>query len=241
MPWLFQAAVAATAALVLLGVLRLLRGEGYRRWVALLLLAPGPITWGVAYLRGQHTHPWYLVYVLPLLAALVGLGATCALRRVRPPAFAAALTALVCVAYLGGLVAWTATPRKALRERSIQPYRESVLLTRGTLDPSDAGRGNALTLSFSDPPDYYDPRVRVVETAEELLAWLERAEREGRPLYVNNGRLQKAAKATPELTALVEREDLFELTASLPGFEPWMSRKVYRYRPGALAVPGGAP
>jgi hypothetical protein len=240
-PWLFYAAVAATAALLLIGTLRLLRREGYRRWVSLLFLVPGPLTWYVGYLRGHLMHPWYLVFALPSFAALVGLGATSAFRRARPPALSAVLTVALCGAYLAGLVAWTAAPRSALRTRSLQPYKESVLLVRGTLDPFDPRQDEILTVSFSDPPDYYDPRVRIVETTKELLSWLERADREGRPLYVTLGRVQKAASLQPELTALVEREDLFALVAFLPGFEPWSSLKIYRYRPGSRAVAGDAP
>jgi hypothetical protein len=235
-PWLFYAAVGATAALLLLGTLRLLREGGYRRWISLLLLLPGPLTWWVGYLRGHHMHTWYLVFVLPAFAALVALGATSALRRTRSPALSAALTVALCGAYLAGLVAWTAAPRTALRTRSVQPYKESVLLTRGTLDPFDPGQDEAFTVSFSDPPDYYDPRVRIVETTEELRTWLERADREDRPLYVNLGRLRRLPKRHPELLALVEREDLFELVGFLHGFEPLMSRKIFRYRPGSRAV-----
>jgi len=235
-PWLFYAAVGATAALLLIGTLRLLLEGGYRRWVSLLLLLPGPLTWCVGYLRGQHMHAWYLVFVLPALAALVALGATSAFRRTRSPALSAALTVALCGAYLAGLVSWTAAPRTALRTRSVQPYKESVLLTRGTLDPFDPGQEEAFTVSFSDPPDYYDPRVGIVETREELLAWLERSDREGRPLYLNLGRLHRTAKSHPELLALAEQEDLFELVAFLPGFEPLMSRKIFRYRPGSRAV-----
>jgi len=237
-PWLFYAAVAATAALLLLGILRLLRGGGYLPWVSLLLLAPGPLSWFVGYLRGHPMISWYLTFVLPLFAALVGLGATSALRRVRPPALSAALTVALCATYLAGLWLWTAAPREALRSRSLQPYRESVLLTRGTLDPFDPGQDEILTVSFSDPPNYYDPRVRIVETMGELLAWLERADREDRPLYVTLGRVPKAARHQPELVALVEREDLFELEAVLRGFEPKLTRKIYRYRPGSRAAPG---
>jgi hypothetical protein len=237
-PWLFYAAIGATATLLLLGTLRLLRSEGYRRWVPLLLLVPGPLTWYVGYLRGFLMHPWYLIFVLPLFAALVGLGATSALRWIRPPALSAGLTLAFCAVYLAGLASWTTAPRSALRAGSLQPYKESVLLTRGTLDPFDPGEGNALTVSFSDPPGYYDPRVRAIETTHELLGWLERADREGRPLYVNLGRLQKAAKQNPELMALVDREDLFELVTFLPGFEPRLSRKIYRYRPGSRSVLG---
>ena len=235
-PWLFYAAVATTAALLLLGTLRLLREGNYRRWVALLLLAPGPLTWCVGYLRGHHMHNWYLVFALPSFAALVALGATSAFRRARSPALSAALTVVLCGAYLAGLVSWTAAPRTALRTRSVQPYKESVLLIRGTLDPFDPGQEQAITVSFSDPPDYYDPRVRIVETTEELRAWLERADREDRPLYLNRGRLHRAAKSHPGLVALAEREDLFELVAFIPGFEPLMSRKISRYRPGSRAV-----
>ncbi len=91
-PWLFYAAVAATAALLLLGTLRLLREGNYRRWVALLLLAPGPLTWWVGYARGHHMHNWYLVFALPSFAALVALGATSAFRWARPPALSAVLS-----------------------------------------------------------------------------------------------------------------------------------------------------
>jgi hypothetical protein len=181
-------------------------------------------------------HNWYLVFALPLFAALVALGATSAFRWARPPALSAVLGVALCGVYLAGLVSWTAPPRSALRSRSVQPYRESVLLTRGTLDPLDPGPEEALTVAFSDPPDYYDPRVRIVETAEELLSWLERADRENRPLYLNRGRLHRAARNYPELVALAEREDLFELVAFLPGFEPLMSRKISRYRPGSRAL-----
>jgi hypothetical protein len=235
-PWLFGAAVAGTAALLLLGALRLLRERDYRRWASLLLLLPGPLTWGVGYLRGHHMHAWYLVFALPLFAALVALGATSALRSARAPALSRALTFALCAAYLAAMLSWTAAPRSALRTRSVQPYKESVLITRGTLDPFDPGEENALTVSFSDPPDYYDPRVRVIERTEELRSWLERADREGRPLYVNLGRLLRVPERNPDLLALVEREDLFERVASLPGFEPLMSRKIFRYRPGSVAL-----
>ena len=235
-PWLFYAAIAATVALVLLGTLRLLRGKGYRPWVPPLLLVPGPLTWYIGYLRGHPMLPWYMVFVLPLFAALVALGATSALRRARPSALSSALTIAVCAAYLAGLVGWTTAPRNALLSRSFQPYKESVLFTRATLDPFDPGQDEILTVSFSDPPDYYDPRVGFVETTGELVAWLERADREDRPLYVSLGRVPKATKHLPELMALVEREDLFELAAYMHGFEPKMSRKIYLYRPGSRSV-----
>jgi hypothetical protein len=230
--------VAGTAALVLLGTLRLLWEGGYRRWASLLLLLPGPLTWGVGYLRGHHMHAWYLVFALPLFAALVALGATSALRFARPPALSRALTIALCAAYLAAMLSWTAAPRSALRTRSVQPYKESVLMTRGTLDPFDPGEANPITVSFSDPPDYYDPRVRVIERTEELRSWLEQADLDGRPLYVNLGRLIRIPERSPELLAMVEREDLFERVASLPGFEPLMSRKIFRYRPGSVALLG---
>jgi hypothetical protein len=235
-PWLFHAAVGATAALLLIGVIRLLRGEGYRRWLSLLLVVPGPLAWYVAYLRGHMMWPWYLVFALPSFAALIGLGATAASRWIRPPALSATLGVAICAVYLAGLAVWTEAPRSALRARSLQPYKEAVLLVRGALDPFDPHQDEILTVSYSDAPSYYDPRVRIVETTEDLLAWLARADREDRPLYVMLGRLQKAASLQPELTALVEREDLFESVALLPGFEPWMSQKIYRYRPGSRAV-----
>jgi hypothetical protein len=235
-PWLFYTAAAGTAALFVIGTLRLLSSKGYRRWLPLLLIVPAPLTWYVGYLRGMLMHPWYMVFALPAFAALVALGATSAFRWVRSPPLSAALGVALCAAYLTGLVTWTEAPRSAMRTRALQPYKEAVLLVRGTLDPFDPRQEEILTISFNDPPDYYDPRVRIVETTEELLKWLKRADRQGRSLYVIDGRVQKAARIYPELTALVDREDLFSLVAFLPGFEPWLSIKVHRYRPGSRSA-----
>jgi hypothetical protein len=235
-PWLFYAAVAATAALFLIGTLRLLRGKGYRRWVSLLLIVPGPLTWYVGYLQGHLMHPWYMIFALPSFAALVALGATSGFGWARPAGLSAVLTVALCAAYLAGLVTWTEAPRSAMRTRSLQPYKEAVLLVRGTLDPFDPRQEEILTVSFNDPPDYYDPRVRIVETTDEFLKWLKRADRQGRPLYVIFGREHKAVRLYPEITAMVEREDLFALVAFLPGFEPWESMKIYRYRPGSRSA-----
>ena len=237
-PWLFYGAVVGTLGLVLLGTLRLLLAADYRRWLPLLLLLPGPVTWFVAFVQGQRMYAWYLIFVMPSLAALLGLGATWLFRRARPSALSAALGMTLCVAYLAGLVAWTAAPRTALRSRSLQPYLESVILTRGNLDLFAPGQDEILTVSFADLADYFDPRVRRVETKDELLSWMERADREGKSLYVNYGNLRKSAHQYPELAALVETADLFELVGHLHGFMPRDSRKVYRYRPGSLAVEG---
>ena len=36
--------------------------------------------------------------------------------------------------------------------------------------------------------------------------------------------------------AMVEREDLFDLAVHMRGFEPKMSRKIYRYRPTTVVA-----
>ena len=49
------------------------------------------------------------------------------------------------------------------------------------------------------------------------------------------------AERYPELLALIEREDLFEETHFLHGFEPLMSRKILRYRRGSRLAPVDLP
>ena len=182
-------------------------------------------------------HPQYLTLALPGLALFVGVGLE-TLTRPLGVRGAAATLAVAIVAY----AAFTATQRHELRTRSIQPFRESVELTRPTLDPLATENAAITTVSFSFPATYYDPLLHRIRSVEQLERFMGEADAEGQALFVNLGRPNLAARRSRELMALVRDPELFEEVAFLPGILSRGARQVFRYRGraggGALSDPG---
>jgi len=223
--WLLASLVAAG-----LGALRLARaGLGGRIALAVLGL-PGPalVAWAVS--RGTILNHWYLLFALPGLVALVAAGLSLLARGPRVARTAGVAT---CCVWLAAFALFTEPARSALRAGSLQPMRESVALTRADRDPNAEHNLRILTASIQREPSYYDPRVRLVRQPSELHELMASADAENVALFVNYGRPRLAARRVPELVSFVEREDLFEPVARLPGFEPRGVRLVYRYRPGS--------
>jgi hypothetical protein len=229
-PGLFRASVVASAALCVLGALRL----GLRARLGWVLLAavvlPAPLTILGAHLRRTEIHEWYVIFALPSVAILLGAGLEALGAAVRPARARAAMTAALLVAYLG-LYAWiSGDVRSVLRSVPIQQTRAAVLMTRPELDPFSAANREILTVSWQRTPYYYDPNVHTIGEAEQLVALLDEADRSGRELFVNLGRPNLARGRFPELMELVKRDDLFEPVAHFYGFEPRGQMGVYRYR-----------
>ncbi|MBW2234048.1 MAG: hypothetical protein JRG85_01440 [Deltaproteobacteria bacterium] len=236
-PTLVWAVAAALMLLLLLGLARLLTSRGPAAISAgALLLAP--LLMVAAGTRGEaHVHPQYLTLALPGLALFVGVGLE-TLTRPLGRRGAAATLAIAIVAY----AAFTGTQRHELRTRSIQPFRESVELTRPTLDPRAPENVAITTVAFSFPATYYDPRVHQIRSVEQLEAFMREADAEERALFVNLGRPNLAARRSRELMALVRNPELFEDVAFLPGILSRGARQVFRYRgrdaEGRLSDPG---
>jgi hypothetical protein len=231
-PIAFRVGLAVTLSLVAAGFLRLLAAGGVRALLSLVLLLPGPLTYGMAMVRDDRVHEWYYLFALPGFVALFALGLGWAFAWVRHPRTSMALTVVAMVVVLGSYAAWTELPREVLRSGSLQPLRESVLLTRGTLDPFAPGNEKVITTSFERGPTYYDPLLIEIETMAEMRELIRRAERTGAALYVNLGKPGQAEKENPDLFALVENPSVFEVVTTLYGFEPRGHRIIYRYRGG---------
>jgi hypothetical protein len=229
-PIAFQAGLAATLLLLAAGFLRLLAAGGVRALLGLILLAPGPLTYWIAMVREDRVHEWYFLFALPGLVALVALGLGWIFAWVRRPRLSTVLTAAAMVVALGCYTAWSRVPRNALRSGSLQPLRESVLLTRGTLDPFAPENEAVITTSFERGPTYYDPLLIEIESVAEMRKLMRRADRTGAALYVNLGKPEQAEQAYPDLFALVENPAVFEVVTTLYGFEPRGHRIIYRYR-----------
>jgi hypothetical protein len=195
------------------------------------LVVPGPLLYAISLARGDRFYPWYVVFVLPGLALLVAVGARTLLEWMPRGRTALAAQALAMAALLAVFAVTTQAPRGAVRGGSIIPERESVLLTRPSLDPQAPENQAILTASFFQPPAYYDPRARWITAPAGLAEIVAEAERRGVPLFVNIGRPHGARKEQPELWAQVEDRSRFERVAVLHGLEKRGKRIVYRYIP----------
>ena len=229
-PTAFRVGLAATLSLVAAGFLRLLAAGGVRALLSLVLLVPGPLAYWLAMVREDRVHEWYFLFALPGLVALFALGLGWLFAWIRRPRLSTALSAVTMVVVLGSYAAWTRLPREVLRSGSLQPLRESVLLTRGTLDPFAPANEGIITASFKRGPTYYDPLLIKIETMAEMHELMRRADQTGAALYVNLGKPEQAKKGHPDLFALVENPSVFEVVTTLYGFEPRGHRIIYRYR-----------
>lgn len=238
-PLLLRAAIGAALAAGAAGVARVLRSGGARAALAPALLLPAPLLYTVAWLRADRFFEWYVVFALPGLAVLVAAGLTWPTEAVHAPRTRTA-TGTVCAAGFVALFASvTAEPLAALRSRSVVPLRESVLLTRPTLDPRAPENARIVTVSFQRPAYYYDPLFVWLTTREALEARLAESDARGDALFVNI-RFGLASKRLPELVKMVEEDPRFERIAILHGYVHGNERRVYRYRGRAATSPAAA-
>jgi hypothetical protein len=224
-PELVWGGLAAMAGLAAIGAARWLATGGLRRRLVWVLLLPVPIAIAFGLRSTAPTHPQYLIIVLPGLALLWGLG----LETLGRP-LGRRGTALLAAVALGCFAAGTHSMRSVLRERPIQPWRDSVLATRPNLDPLAPENQDFITTSFYFPPVYYDPLLKRMSEPEHLEQWMRHARESGKHLYVNIGRPRLAERRHPELMALVEEH--FEEVATFDGILSRGRRQVHRYRGG---------
>ncbi len=227
-PFLLRAGASVAVALAITGAWRLARGGMPRGLLLPVLVLPPLLTVALAASTSAKVHPHYLVLALPTWALLLALGLEGGVARLGRGAAAA----VACVALAGFAVA-TQAPRFQLQAIPLQPWRDSVELTRPTLDPLAPENERVLTTSFYMPATYYDPALRRFSTVDELRALLAEADASGRPLFVNYGRPRLARQRRPELVKFVNREDLFEEVATLYGLPLRGNRRVLRYRGGS--------
>jgi len=119
--------------------------------------------------------------------------------------------------------------------RSVQGIRESVLLTRSTLNPHAPENTKITTLSTILSPAIYDPSVKGTPDPHSLAENLQDADKKGLVVYLNQGGPSILNTEFPATYAMVTDTSLFEEVGDFPGIEEMLDRKVYRYKPGAIA------
>ena len=121
--------------------------------------------------------------------------------------------------------------------RSMEPFRESVEVTRPTLNPNAPENQRIITASSLMFPLIYDPLVRKALSVEEYKTLMHEADARKVPLYINNGFIAGVKDRYPEIHDFLVNEQYFECVATLHGTEPMFDRTVYRYRSGSLNNP----
>jgi len=230
-------AVTFAASVILLLIIGLLRFAG-RGWLpaclALTILASPLLTLGFSRLREMMIYENYIIYILPLLVGFVGVGiwTVCGLLRNLP---GGRIAAPVCATlFVLAYFAETQSFRSWLVTHPIQQIPESVLGSRGTLDPkNDAG---ILTASFCIPPYLYDGHMTRTDSVAEFIEVLKKADRANKPLVFNIGMPWAAREYSPGMWALFNRPELFAGHQTFFGLDAGLDRIVARYKPGSAAA-----
>ena len=232
-PWTFTTLSAAGGLFLVWGTLRMLAARPAGWMFPFVFVVPALLVYAVSKTKNHYLYEWYLIFVLPALAGLAAMGVdglarlTFRIHRLGP--------ALVAIAVLAIFARATHSPRRWLVTHPLQAMRESVLLTRPTLDPLDSRQQEIVTLSVTGAPLPYDGNLIEISRVDELVSHARAADREGKILYVNFANAWAAAAGSPELFRLIEDDRRFEKTASIQGFDPTLTAYVRRYRPGTLS------
>jgi hypothetical protein len=219
---------------IVLGAVRLTRTNAVCAATLSVLLLPGPLMVLLAWMRGTYLFEWYVATTIPglIVAAAVGLVTFVSGYR-RFPALRWAPVPLAML-IIAGYATFTKSMRNRLISRPVEPFRESVEMTRPTLDPNAPENRAIITASSLMFPLVYDPLVRKALTVEEYKSLMREADARNVPLFVNNGFIAGVKDRYPEVHDFLEDEQYFECLATLYGTEPMFDRTVYKYRRGSL-------
>lgn len=222
---------AAAAA----GLVRLCRRGGIGAALAASILVPPLLTFGISVARHHLIYSSYIIYALPGLVVFAAAGLEGAARLLdRVPAGRFLAPGLLVLA-VGGFESVTAATRRSLATRPLQPIKDSVLISRGTLDYRAPGQERILTASFSIPPYLYDGRMERLSSADDFIALMRRADAENKTLVVNIGMPWAARAYSPKMWKLFTHPELFHERVHLHGFDSGLDRIVATYIPGRAA------
>lgn len=233
-PGLMVGIVFLAVAFFVLGARRLLAKGFVEGMMILPLILPAVLCFIQVRASGGHMYEWYVIFVLPGVIGMTALGMDEILAVASSRASRIA-TGLAVVLLLGGYAVWTFPQRALLRNHSMQPNRESVELTRTTLDPLDPSQQNILTATFLGEPFPYDPNMIVFHTMAGFEKLIRQAEAENKPLFINLGYLVTVEGEHYHKYEFLKKSGLFEDLGLLRGMEVLQSRHVFRYKPGTAA------
>jgi hypothetical protein len=178
----------------------------------------------------------YVISLLPGVVAFAALGIANAVALLAKAPTGRILAPAAAACFVAAYYAYTMPFRNWMTAHSLQGIRESVELTRPTLNPKDPANDTVLTASYCIPPYLYDAHAHRLDSADEFIAILHRADAENKPLWLNLGMPWSARQYSPKMWAMTHDQALFEAPIDIRGFEPSLDRIVVKYRPGSAAI-----
>ncbi len=231
-PGLFVLAVFLAVGSLVLGIRALaVRSKTYGL-LALPMLLPAVLCYIEARARDGHMYEWYIIFILPGLLMLVAVGLASPIDAAKSRFSKIAAVAWVLVA-LGAFGVWTSPKRSILRSKAMQQNRDSVLLTRPTLNPHDPRQNEIITATFFGLPDPYDPNMKFIVGNKGLEDVVREADSAGKSLFINLGYLPTVEGEHINKYRFLKESGYFEDLGRLNGNEPLQSRHVFRYLPGS--------
>ena len=191
---------------------------------------PALLTYVYAAIRNKALMEPYVGFMLQGVAIAVAAGAFLAFSPLRRFPAARWAGPLMAVVFVGAFAMLSNPARHFLLTWGAERYRESVLLTRPSLDPNAPENLNIMTAATAQLPSVYDPRVRRASTVDQYASLMKEADERGVPLYVNNGFPTALKLDFPGIFAMLNDPDVFEPIAYLTGSDVMNDRVVHRYR-----------
>jgi len=171
-----------------------------------------------------------------LLAAVFAAGlAACALFVRSWPVGKLVAPTVVC-AVLALFFVVTQPARARGLAHSTVAFRESVLLTRPSLDPWSEENRRIITVGITNPAFVYDANLFHARSLQDLLLLCAQADASGRPLWLNLGHLWILRERQPSTQQAIDEPALFTDHQLLRGEYPHCDRMVCRYVPGGMAA-----
>ncbi|GAB4180006.1 MAG: hypothetical protein Fur0032_20840 [Terrimicrobiaceae bacterium] len=246
--WVFWVFLVLVAAGLLAGAIRLIKTGPIGFSVVAATAIPPWITYAYSVWSTQIIYESYVIYALPGFLVIFAAGLDSIIgwvgrenrnsqpSRTAPSPFPGRIVVWSLLLLFVCFFAWlTAPARSWLVSRPLQPIRESVLLTRPSLDPSHPSQPDILTASYCIPPFLYDPWMTRLDSPTELRDLMIQADATGRPLYLNIGMPWAAREYSPGMWAITKNPALFEAVAHLRGWDSGLDRLIFRYRPGSVS------
>jgi hypothetical protein len=234
--WLYWIFMALVAVFLVAGVLRFSKIAPLGWAVIATIFVPPVMTFLLFRIKTQIIYESYVIYALPGALAVVAAGMVWLFEKLplgnTHPRLVWAQITLFVVAY----ASLTQPTRAWMMNNPLQQLPESVMACRGTLDPADASNDHILTGSFCIPPYLYDPKMIRLDSTQEFVDFLKKADAENRPLFINIGMPWAARDYSPGMWALVNDPSLFEAPAVFRGWDPGLDRMVFKFRPGSYAA-----